>query len=202
LNRVREDLAVIRQAAGTELPFNRQDVWIMAPVACAAGGAIACVGWWLPWEYRWVALFPVAVLIGVWFTLAQSSHRRRAAEPARWRETRFGLWTVFVLVPVFLGFMFWEKAMGMSWIAVSATAVFFVGFGAAWIAVLDRMRRYYFGTALPLMAMGIVLPYCDGYHARAVGAGVMLTAAAMITAIIQLWQLRGRQGQRSETDAN
>jgi hypothetical protein len=48
LNRVREDLAVIRQAAGTELPFNRQDVCIMTPVACVAGGAIACIGWWMP----------------------------------------------------------------------------------------------------------------------------------------------------------
>jgi hypothetical protein len=68
--------------------------------------------------------------------------------------------------------------------------------------VLDRTRRYYFGTALSLMAMGLALPFCRSYQARAVGAGVMLMAVGLITAVIQLWQLRGQQGQRSDADAN
>jgi hypothetical protein len=202
LNRVREDLAVIRQAAGTELPFNQQDVWIMTSVACVAGGTIVCIGWWVPWEYRWVALFPVTLLMGVWFSLARSSYRGRAAEPARWRETRFGMTTLYVLMPGVIGFMLLEKAVGMSWAAVSATAMFFLGFGTAQIAVLDRTRRHYFASALSFMAFGLALSFCKSYQAAAVGAGAMLMTAALFTAVIQLWQLRGQQRQRSNTDVH
>lgn len=196
VDRLREDLEVIRQAAGVDLPFNRRDVWVLSPVVCAAGALIACLGWWVPGEYRWVAVFPAAVVIGVWLCLARSAHRRRVAEAVRWREQRYGLLLLFGFVPIFVGFMVWEAALGMSRATLGASALFFLGLATAWFSVIDRTRRYYVGMALPLIVFGLAVPFCSPRQVRA-GAGIMLIAIGLATAAIQVWQLRS-QGRNAD----
>ena len=159
---------------------------------------IACMGWWVPSEYRWVAVLPAAVLIGAWLWLVRSTHRRRAAQPVRWREARYGLWAMFLFMPFFVGFIVWEAALGMSRAAVGSSAMFFLGLATAWFAVIDRTRRYYAGIALPLVVFGLAIPYCDPRQGR-VGAGLMVMAGALATAAIQEWQLRS---QRRSTDVH
>ena len=198
INRLREDLEAIRQAAGLDLPFNRRDVWILTPVGCIAGAVIACMGWWVPVEYKWVALFPAAIVLGVWLVLARSAHRRRATEPVYWRETRYGLLFLLLFMPVLVGFIVWEATMGAPRAVIQTGAAFFPGLGLAWFGVIDRTRRYYIGGALPLIIFGLMIPFCDPRQIRA-GAGLMLIAIGLLTAAIQMWQLRN---QRSDTDAN
>jgi hypothetical protein len=198
ITRLREDLEVMRQAAGVDLPFNRRDVWIMTPVTCLTGVAVALMGWWVPPQQSWMAVFPAAVLIGVWLWLARGARQCRAAEPVRWREQRYGLLWLFVFAPLFTGFVLLEVAMGMSRVAVTASATSLLGLAVAWFAVIDRTRRYYLGVALPLMALGLAIPFCEPHQIRG-GAGLMVIAAGLATAAIQLWQLRG---QRRATDAD
>lgn len=198
INRLREDLELIRQAAGLDLPFNRRDVWILTPVVCTAGALIAYVGWSVPSEYGWVAAFPAAIVIGVWLCLARSAHRGRAAEPVRWREMRYGLLSLFLFVPMFVGFMFWEALLEMPPAAIATSALFFLGLALAWFGVIDRTRRYYIGSALPSIVFGLAIPFCDPPQVRA-GAGLMVIAVGLTTGAIQMWQLRS---QWRNTDAN
>lgn len=198
IRRLREDLDVIRQAAGVDLPFNGRDVWLMTAVGCTTGAAIALMGWCVPVRYNWVVVLPAAVMIAVWLGLAQSIRRRRATEPARWREMRYGLLSFFVFVPIVVGFMIWEVILGMPRATVGASALFFLGLGLAWVGVTGRTRRSYIGGGLPLIVFGLSIPFCDPQQVR-VGAGLMVIAGGLATAAIQVWQLRS---QRRNTDAN
>ncbi|MFZ5832721.1 MAG: hypothetical protein ACOY3P_21750 [Planctomycetota bacterium] len=189
IGRLREDLDTMRQAAGIDLPFNRRDVWVLAPVGCAAGLAIAAIGWWQPSEYRMLAAIPAAVLVVAWLQLARSAHTRRAIEPVRWREMRYGLLCLLLVVPPFVGFLLWEAMSGMPAKAVVSSALFFMGLAIAWFAVVDRTRRSYFGAALPMILFGLAVPFLDPRGIRT-GAGLMVVGAALATAAIQLWQLR------------
>ena len=198
IGRIREDLDVIRQAAGMGLPFNRREVWILTPVIFVSGVVIACMGWWVPGQYRGVALFPVAIVIGVWLCLARSSHRRRATEPARWREHRYDLLALFLFVPPFVGFIIWGAMRGTPREMIAASIAFFVGLVHAWFAVIDRTRRYYFGIAIPAMVFGLTIPFCNARQIR-IGVGLMLIAMALTAAAIQVWQLRN---QRRDSDAD
>jgi hypothetical protein len=198
INKLREDLETMRLAAGVDLPFSKRDICIMTPVACMAGAAIACIGWWVPAEYKWAALFPIAILLGVWLILARADHRRRATEPVHWRETRYGLMGLFIVTPLLAGFLYWETAMGLSGAALQSSVSFFGGLGIAWFGLIDRTRRHYIGTALPFLVFGMLIPFCDPRQIRA-GVGLMLIVMALLTAAIQIWQLRTRRGS---TDAN
>ncbi len=198
ISRLREDLEVIRQAAGVDLPFTRRDIWVLTPLACVAGAVIACTGWFLPTEYRWVAIFPAVAMVGAWLWLVRLAHRRRAAEPVGWREARYGLVAMLLFMPIFIGFIVWEATMGMSRAAVGSSALFFLGLATAWFAVIDRTRRYYAGIAIPLIVFGLAIPYCDPRQGR-VGAGLMVIAGALATAAIQVWQLHS---QRRNKDVN
>lgn len=198
LQRVQADLETLRQAAGVELPFQRQDIWWPNLVYGLAGLVIAAIGWWVPVEYRWVALLPAAVVLGVWAYLARSAHRQRATTPARWREYRYGLWWLVLFAPIFIGYLLWQAWLGMSMMAVTATAVFFLGLGMAWIALVDRTRRHYFGSAISFLIFASVMPWCSPRAMRA-GAGFMVVAIALGTAAIQAWLLR-RQRSRVNGD--
>ena len=198
ISRLREDLEAIRQAAGLDLPFNRRDVWIMNPVLCALGAAIACMDWWAPPQHPWVVFFPLAVTAGVWFGLVRSSHQRRAREPARWREMRYGLLQAFLVAPLLVAFVVWEKTLGMPRAAIGSSAAFFVGLALGWFGVIDATRRFYLGCAVPMIVFGLAIPFCDPRQIH-VGAGLMLIAIGLASAAIQTWQLRR---QRSDTDAN
>jgi hypothetical protein len=95
----------------------------------------------------------------------------------------------FLFAPVLVGFILWEVAMGMPQAAVGSSVSFFPGLALAWFAVIDRTRRYYAGTALPLVVFGLVIPFCDPRQIRA-GVGLMVIAIGLATAAIQTWQLR------------
>ena len=192
ISRLREDLEVIRQAAGMGLPFNFRDVWLLNTVVCVAGAVMACMGWWVPVQYLWVVLFPTAIIVGVSLCLARSAHRRRATEPARWREQRYNLLSLFLFAPIIVGFIIWVAMMGMPREVIGASAMFFLGLVMAWFAVIDRTRRYYFGIALPLIVFGLAILFCDPRQTRA-GMGLMLIAIGLATAAIQMWQLRNQR---------
>jgi hypothetical protein len=88
--------------------------------------------------------------------------------------------------------------MGMPRAAIQTGAAFFPGLAIAWFGVIDRTRRYYIGSALPLIIFGLAIPFCDPRQVRS-GVGLMLIAIGLATAAIQTWQLHS---QRGATDAD
>ena len=188
LDRLRGDLEIVRNAAGLELPFGRNDVRTNLWVA-ACGAMIAVWSALAPWEFREAIAVPLglAVLGAVWS--ARRAQQNRAAKPACWREHRLGILAVCLILPLVIAYQQWEQRLGMPREMVGAAAVFFVGVAALVVALIDRRRVSYLAAAVPLMAFGLAIPLLTPGQVIPAGGGCV-TAACLAAAVIQTVQLR------------
>src|SRR5882724_7698341 len=148
--RVRDDLAVLRGAAGLELPFGWEDVWLglaMVPAGAflAAWGAIG------PSRYLRLGIVPIllvaAGLAGLRYRYRQATGR----SPLRRREYTFGLATAAAVGFLAWAFMRWEQGLGVPLPLVGAAAVFFAGVICIVLALSDPGRRSGWAAAVVLM---------------------------------------------------
>jgi len=188
LNRVRDDLATIKQAAGLELPFGKEDVRLGLWSAIIGVFVTACAVF-SPWEYRRMIFVPIglAVLLTVWTSIKM--RQQRTKQPGRWREQRTIGIAVLVFLPLAIGYKYWERASGRPGEMVGAASVVFFGVGVLVAAVIEKKRLYYAGGAIPLMAVGISIPLCTPRQVM-IAAGLCWITGGLAVAAIQAWQLR------------
>jgi hypothetical protein len=188
IDRVRNDLETLRQAAGLDLPFSRDDIrtnlWVAACGALLAGWAALA-----PWDYRGLVAVPLLLAVAGAVWSARAAHRHRGSRPSPWREHRVGMLAVAVLHPLVAAYMQWEKHLGIPREMAGAAAVFFVGVATLVFGLADRRRVSYLAAAVPLMAYGLVIPLLTRQQVIVAG-GVCMTVACLAVAAIQTAQLR------------
>ncbi len=197
LNRVREDLATIQHAARLELPFGKEDVrtslW-----SAVCGLFITLWAVFGPWEYRWVVLVPLVAAVVMTIRARAEAQRLQTRQPVRWREHRLSGKAALVAAPVAIGYLYWERWIGMPREFTGAASVFFCGLGALVFSVLDRRRLYYAGGAI-LMAFGAAIPHCSPQQVIIAG-GLCWTVGGLVVAGIQTWQLQQVDGTEHGAD--
>ncbi len=197
LNRVREDLATIQHAARLELPFGKEDVrtslW-----SAVCGLFITLWAVFGPWEYRWVVLLPLVAAVVMTIRATAEARRLQTRQPVRWREHRLSGKAALVAAPVAIGYLYWERWIGMPREFTGAASVFFCGLGTLVFSVLDRRRLYYAGGAI-LMAFGAAIPHCSPQQVIIAG-GLCWTVGGLVVAGIQTWQLQQVDGTEHGAD--
>lgn len=188
LDKIRGDLRLIKDAAGLELPFGRDDIRANLWVA-ACGALLAAWSALAPWGYRGVIAIPLtlAALGGLWS--ARQAHQKRATRPSAWREHRLGILAMLIMLPLVALYMQWEKRAGMPREIVGAAAVFFVGVAALVVSMTDRRRVSYIAAAVPLMGFGLAIPLLARNQVVLAG-GVCMMVACLAAAFIQSIQLK------------
>lgn len=194
LSRVQSDLNVIRQAAGDGLPFGREDVH--ASLWFAAGGALIVIWACLTsWDFRWVVLAFLGMAgIGLARSLT-AAYRQRSTQPVRWRENRVGIQLGVMGGVLAVGYVGWEMLVGTPAETRGAASVFFVGGTLLLFAFTQYQRLYLLGVAIPLIAFGMAIPFCQATQEVRALAGVAGLIGGVLTAAIQSWQLRA-EGQQ------
>lgn len=193
LRRLRDDLAAIRAATGCGLPFSGIDVAVNVGLA-ACGACVAVWGALAPWEHRWLLLAPLAVVVTFTAIAASRAFRKRAESPEAWREQRSGFLIALVLVPLAIGYLGWERWIGMPRHMTGAAVVFGIGVALLATALASRPRRYHAGFGVPLMGFGLVIPFASAQQVI-IAAGLALLAGGLAAASIQHWQLRARRNE-------
>ena len=94
-----------------------------------------------------------------------------------------------VAVPLVIGYMQWERQLGIPREIVGAASMFFCGVGVLVFAVVNHRRLCYLGTAIPLMAFGLAIPLCTASQV-VIAAGLCMMVGGLAMAGIQYWQLR------------
>jgi hypothetical protein len=174
VQRLRADLGALRQAAGLEPPFGRED--IRAHLAVAAGGAVALVWALLPTglPVHWGTVPLILVCIG-YVTWMRTKYRRSSGRsPMRRREYTSGIVGMFVVGALALVYRLWATKLGISTTIAGSAAFFVLGLALLIPVLRDRNRLPDLGVAVPLMVCGLVIPFC------AVSLWVVLGATFMI----------------------
>jgi hypothetical protein len=198
LNRVKEDLAIVKQAMGMHSSHQPQQLWanlslaglglIIAAVTAFTGIAAQPVVQGSVAHLGYVALIVGPFLIA-FLIMATFARSERSTAVLPWLEYRRSLVAAAVAVPVFIGFVIWAARHGMSVSTITAATLFLAGLFPLLSVLVDPRRLYIFGWALSTMLAGIIAPLCS-YQSAGILAGVWLFCGGLSTAGIMAWQAK------------
>ena len=198
LERIKEDIEIIKEASGLELPFGWEDVWLsiyLIPV-----GVWLAIWRFLPFQLlRLWRVLPVAVLGIVYVFLRIKYRRSTGRSPMR----RRGYSVVLFLTPLCGlcagGYFVWVVRSGRDFVSAVGGMWFFMGLMLLIFAFAERGRLFYLGWAIPAILFGITTTIWPGLNILETNVGIVLIAAGSATATIQAYQLK-RSTIKNDTD--
>ena len=198
LDRIENDLATIQRAAGLELPFGREDVWLN--LLLGAGGIVALLWALAPHglPHHW-GLVPLLILTLVCCTRLRNKYRRSTGRsPIRRREYTIGFVLAVVLGGLALVYRIWGARLGIPFPYVQGSAIFFLGLALLVPAIMDhRNRIYLFALAAPVILCGLAIPVFSVSGVVLFGGALAIAGPGM--AAVQVWQLnRSRLGYAAD----
>ena len=193
IDRVKEDIEVIKEAAGLELPFGWEDVWLnvyLIPV-----GVWLAIWSVLPFELsRLWRILPVAVVAPVFVFLRIRYRQSTGRSPVRRRQ-----YSAVLAVPVLglmaFGYLVWVVRSGHDFGFAVGGMWFFAGLVLTIFAFIERGRLYYLGWAIPMILCGVTISIWPTLNVLETNVGYVLVVASSITAVIQAHQLKRRREQ-------
>lgn len=197
LKRIKDDIGIIKAAAGIELPFGWEDVWLnvyLIPV-----GVWLAIWSILPYELsRLWRILPVALLAPVFVALRIKYRRSSGRSPVRRQQYSGGLLACPILGLCGFGYMVWVVRSGHNFVFAVGGMLFFMGFMLAIFAFIER-RLYSLGYAIPTMVFGFIISVWPVLNVLDTNVGFLLVTACPITAAIQAYQLK-RRASINDTD--
>jgi hypothetical protein len=200
LDRVREDLAVMKQAIGYRLPFERGHIWVclaLAVVGIAVAAltaftriAAAPVTHGSVAHLTYIAALVVPVIL-VFAGMGLVARRRKALAPLLWRESRQSAVAAVLAVPLYVGFVIWAVWNGVAPGALTATTLFLAGLFSLMGALFEPSRKYVLGWAIATILAGAYSPL-GTYDNAGIIVGGWLFLGGLSSAGIMAWQLRNR----------
>jgi len=198
VDRVREDLAVMRQALAKQLPYGPKQVRDSLILALAGAAIAATTGLTSiaalpaasgsPRNLLYVALIAAPGLLLV-FAAGATAYRQKSAHPLDWREARKGLLLLLLAFPLIFGFLHWFARNGQPAATFVSAGVVFSGLFWLLGSFYDERYHHFWGWGISTLLFGAVMPL-GGYHTAGIFAGCWLLLGGLSTAGIMAWQLR------------
>ena len=189
LERVKEDIEIIKEAAGLELPFGWEDVWINLYLILV--GAWLIIWRFLPYQLSRIwRVVPLAALIIVYVFLRLKYRRSTGRSPVRRRDYSVVLFLTPVLGLCAFGYLVWVIRSGHDFVFAVGGMWFFAGLILLIFAFAERGRLFYLGWAITLILCGIAITIWPGLSVLEMNVGIVCVTASSSTAIIQAYQLK------------
>jgi len=192
LDRVRRDLEAMKQAAGTGLPFGREDLkwgWIDGLIFVP----LAAWAWLGPGTHMSLAivLSLLATLPGAW-AIWRKHRRQRDQHPSPWREQRRRTLLTLGVVPLGYLIAVWAIANGTPPNTMVGLTLAIGGGVCTFTGLFSRQRRYYLGIGMAMIACGLVMPGATDRHVG-LAIALMFIVGAPVSTVIAALQLRAQE---------
>ncbi len=193
LERVENDIEIIKEAAGLQLPFGWEDVWLnvyLVPV-----GVWLAVWGFLPYQLSRIwRILPVSVLAIVYVFLRVKYRRSTGRSPVRRRGYSIALFLTPVLGLCAFGYLVWVVRSGHDFVSAVGGMWFFAGLMLLLFAFAERARLFCLGWAVPIILCGIIITIWPVLNVLETNVGIVLIIAGSATAVIQAYQLKRSTG--------
>jgi hypothetical protein len=199
LERVEQDLQVIKSALPADFPYDGRSVGLSAAAAlCGVPLALRAVPGW-DGAMTGVLLAAIAGLMlasGGWWRRA---YAERATRPRRWSWGRQEAVAAMVAVGGLIGYALLTRWLatadeGWSFAAwrgrLAAPALFAFGIGMSALGVAAVERRSYLGWGLALAALGLGVPWIPSRPAFMAVCGIAIALGGLVSTAILWRQLR------------
>ena len=196
--RVKADIEIIKEAAGLELPFGWEDVWLsvyLIPV-----GVWLAIWRFLPFQLsRLWRIIPVSVIFIVYVFLRIKYRRSTGRSGVRRRAYSVGLFVCPIMGLCGFGYLVWVIRSGRDFVFAIGGMWFFVGLMLLIFAFAERGRLFYLGWAIPIILCGIAITIWPELNMLEMNVGIVLATASSATAAIQAYQLK-RSARKNAID--
>jgi hypothetical protein len=189
LERVRQDLATIQEAAGLVWPFGWVDVW-QALALVPAGALLAAWAFFGPADYLVVGLVPLVLL-----AVVAGIRQLGKSEPATRREKVFSRASTLAVGAGLLIYFLWARQFGVVRGAPGSVACLFLGIMCLVLALSSPARRVYLAGTASLTPFGLVIPLCHDQQTVIAVGGLAVMVAGLAAAAILAGQLRTGPGR-------
>ena len=190
IERVKQDIATIKEAAGLELPFGWDSVWVnLIGLPCAGLG---CLLYW--WIFHRPSVFMVltpAILLQVVDRCVRPKYRPSASRSAtKRRGYKVGLYGGIFIGAVMGAFMGWAIQAGISVATLTSGAITMSGLTATLMAFQRKETLPLLGLGIPATLVGISIAVWPTADAIVRNACIALFVAGPAMAFIQMCQLK------------
>ena len=198
LERVKNDIEIIKEAAGLQLPFGWEDVWLnvyLIPV-----GVWLAIWAFLPFQLSRIwRILPVSVLAIVYVFLRIKYRRSTGRSPVRRRGYSIVLFLTPILGLCAFGYLVWVIRSGHDFFFAVGGIWFFMGIMLLIFAFAQPSQLFNLGWAIPIILCGIAITIWPVLNVLSTNVGILLIIGGLATAIIQAYQLK-RSTSKSGTD--
>ena len=198
IERLKEDIGIIKEAAGLELAFGWEDVWMnlyLIPV-----GVWLAIWSFLPFQLSRIwRVLPVSILAIVYVFLRIKYRRSTGRSPVRRRSYSVVLFLTPILGLCGLGYFVWVIRSGHDFVFAVGGMWFFMGLMLLIFAFSQPGQLFNLGWAIPMILCGITITIWPVLNALSTDVGVVLIIAGSATAAIQAYQLK-RSTDKNDPD--
>jgi len=199
LERVKQDIATIKQAAGLELPFGWETVWIHM-IGLPVAGLWCLLYWWIFHRPSVVMILAAAILLQVVDRCVRLKYKRSGRRPAiKGRAYKVAVYGAAVLGVVIAQFMVLAMIKGIDTYALASGMITMAGLVAALAAFQRKESLSVLGLAIPATLVGISIAVWPTADAIVRNACIAMFVAGPATAFIQMHQLR-QHGRTNDPD--
>jgi uncharacterized membrane protein HdeD (DUF308 family) len=199
LKKMKEDMEVMKESMGLELPFGWDTVFVSLVLLPAAG--IWCLFYMLISEQpsRLWAAIPLVIPFAAMGYLRFKYRRSTGRSAIKRREYGFNFYGSIVLGAVSAGYFIWAMRVGLDIVYLAGGLLLMCGIMSTLSAFQSRGRLHYLGGGIPVILLGISTFIWPTRDALGVNACITLIVVGLASGAIQVYQLK-RNVMRNDTD--
>jgi len=199
LEQIKEDISVMKEVMGLELPFGWDSVFVSLVLLPAAG--VWCLFYLLISDQpsRLWAAIPLAGPFAAMGYLRFKYRRSTGRSAIKRREYGFNFYGSIVLGTAAAGYFIWARRIGLDIAYVLGGLMLIGGIMTVLMAFQTKGRLYYLGSGIPVMLLGVLALIWTTRDAIVVIACMTLIVAGLASGAIQVYQLK-RSEMRNDTD--
>ena len=190
LDRVKQDIATIKQAAGLELPFGWETVWIHL-IGLPSVGLWCLLYWWIFHRPSVVMILTAGILLQVVDRCVRLKYKRSTSPPAikgrAYKVAVYGGMFIGALIGVFMA---WAIQAGINAATLASGLITMSGLMATLMAFQRKETLPLLGLGIPATLVGISVAVWPGAEAIVRNACIALLVAGPATAFIQMHLLK------------
>lgn len=199
LERVQQDLNVIKSALPADFPYDRASVVHSAVAAlCGVLLALRAVPGW-DGAMTVVLLMVIAGMVVASAGWLRRARAERGVRPRRWSWAREDAASGGIAVCALIGYALFTRRLveadtGWTFAAwrgqLAGPALFAFGVGMSVLGVARSERRHFLGWGLALTVLGLAMPWISSRPAFWIAAGVAMASGGLASTLMLWWQLR------------
>ncbi len=199
IERVKQDIATIKEAAGLELPFGWDYVWLHLFGFPAMG--VWFLAYWLISDSpsRMIMAVPIVPMLAALGYLRFKHRRSTGSSAIKRREYGMNFYANIFLGGVLLVFLTWARRAGIDTTYLGSGLVTMCGLMGTLIAFQDRQRISYLGGSIPCILFGISIAVWPTAGAVIRNGCITMIVGSPVIALIMMYQLK-QTGQRNDAD--